>query len=377
MSYFEDYSGTKMDTVHEKDVKELETDYYNNVFAVSPQVGESGQVIPNLFNNTLKVDDFFFYGLYSSHTPEKRHLGSYFASKEVPTSQQELENFSSAPKEDAESIGFTELETSSRIHLNDAINMSSFNSTVEHQVVDQLSGIYPRELDYQQMSGSLRTPPFRNSQYYTYSDKTAFSLTPPDYSDQPLSWWGHDSSERATPQYSPFLAISEGTMEEKETKNSSDRFSLKTKLSRESINNNKNIISIQNTKSKQLRHYSSVADISSAYQRRKQLNRHKIGQYRSISPCLQIRKRRSTKGLKATESCVGNGIANCFVNYTPEDSEKILTGVAPSGSNKTKARREREALEKRQKLSQAVLKAVEAVGGDTSGLFEEEFFVPI
>ena len=52
-----------------------------------------------------------------------------------------------------------------------------------------------------------------------------------------------------------------------------------------------------------------------------------------------------------------------FVNFTPEDSRKILTGVAPSGSSKTKARREREAAERRRKLSQAAMKAVLEAGG--------------
>jgi hypothetical protein len=64
-----------------------------------------------------------------------------------------------------------------------------------------------------------------------------------------------------------------------------------------------------------------------------------------------------------------------FVNYTPDDSKKILTGVAPSGSSKTKARREKEALEKRRKLSQAAARAIMAAGGDLGGLREEGLFV--
>jgi hypothetical protein len=48
----------------------------------------------------------------------------------------------------------------------------------------------------------------------------------------------------------------------------------------------------------------------------------------------------------------GKGSSNVsFVNFTPNDSKKILTGVAPSGSSKTKARREQEAREKRRKLT--------------------------
>ncbi|EED17845.1 developmental regulatory protein WetA [Talaromyces stipitatus ATCC 10500] len=63
------------------------------------------------------------------------------------------------------------------------------------------------------------------------------------------------------------------------------------------------------------------------------------------------------------------GSANVsFVNFTPEDSKKILTGVAPSGSSKTKARREQEAREKRRKLSEAALLAVRNAGGDVEAL---------
>lgn len=57
-----------------------------------------------------------------------------------------------------------------------------------------------------------------------------------------------------------------------------------------------------------------------------------------------------------------------FVNFTPNDSKKILTGVAPSGSSKTKARREQEAREKRRKLSEAALLAVRNAGGDVEAL---------
>jgi len=63
-----------------------------------------------------------------------------------------------------------------------------------------------------------------------------------------------------------------------------------------------------------------------------------------------------------------------FVNFTPSDSSKILTGVAPSGSSKTKARREKEAMEKRWRLSQAAMKAVRAAGGDVERLVKEDWF---
>ncbi|MCJ1225922.1 hypothetical protein MMC12_002571 [Toensbergia leucococca] len=57
-----------------------------------------------------------------------------------------------------------------------------------------------------------------------------------------------------------------------------------------------------------------------------------------------------------------------FVNFTPNDSQKILGGVAPSGSSKTQARREQEANEKRRKMSQAALTAVTELGGDPEKL---------
>lgn len=62
-----------------------------------------------------------------------------------------------------------------------------------------------------------------------------------------------------------------------------------------------------------------------------------------------------------------------FVNFTPKDSAKLLNDVAPSGSSKTRARRELEAREKRKKLSEAALKAVQTAGGDVAA-FEKAIF---
>ena len=55
-----------------------------------------------------------------------------------------------------------------------------------------------------------------------------------------------------------------------------------------------------------------------------------------------------------------------FVNFTPKDSAKLLSDVAPSGSSKTRARREQEARDKRRRLSEAAVKVVRraAKGGD-------------
>ncbi|GKT90828.1 developmental regulatory protein [Colletotrichum tofieldiae] len=62
-----------------------------------------------------------------------------------------------------------------------------------------------------------------------------------------------------------------------------------------------------------------------------------------------------------------------FRQLHPSDKNILMTGVAPSGSSKTKARREKEAMEKRRRLSEAAIKAVKAAGGDVDKLVEEGF----
>lgn len=95
-----------------------------------------------------------------------------------------------------------------------------------------------------------------------------------------------------------------------------------------------------------------------------------------------VRKRRSRDvmgGSFAGGVSLGGGISlgGCdeigFVNFTPNDGNVLMTGVAPSGSSKTKARREKEAQEKRRKLSEAAMKAVAAAGGDVDKLIQEGF----
>lgn len=94
------------------------------------------------------------------------------------------------------------------------------------------------------------------------------------------------------------------------------------------------------------------------------------------SPSLHVRKQRKSKNRNTSPRTPTSGSGTVdFVNYTPDDSRKILTGVAPSGSSKTKARREKEAMDKRRKLSQAALKAIRAAGGDVGSLVEEGLFV--
>jgi hypothetical protein len=82
------------------------------------------------------------------------------------------------------------------------------------------------------------------------------------------------------------------------------------------------------------------------------------------TPC-SIRKR------KSREPSAGDGIH--FVNFTSTDGKKIMTGVAPSGSSKTKARREKEAQEQSRRLSEAAMRLVEAAGGDVDMLAEHGF----
>ncbi|MCJ1466707.1 hypothetical protein MMC07_005327 [Pseudocyphellaria aurata] len=87
----------------------------------------------------------------------------------------------------------------------------------------------------------------------------------------------------------------------------------------------------------------------------------------SKSPAKQRRRskcnrRKGSAGALRPANTVG------FVNFTPEDSQKILTGVAPSGSSKTKARREQEANEKERRRSQAAEKMFLESGVDLEKL---------
>lgn len=60
--------------------------------------------------------------------------------------------------------------------------------------------------------------------------------------------------------------------------------------------------------------------------------------------------RRSSSSATNNNNNGANGMTGglSFVNYTTSDKRKLLTGVAPSGSSKTKAKREREAAEQKQ-----------------------------
>ena len=79
-------------------------------------------------------------------------------------------------------------------------------------------------------------------------------------------------------------------------------------------------------------------------------------------------RHRRAKSTNSTQRHSQNVSADAFMNFTAQDSDRILNGVAPSGSSKTKARREKEAADKRRRFSQAAVRAVVEAGGDLDAL---------
>ena len=80
----------------------------------------------------------------------------------------------------------------------------------------------------------------------------------------------------------------------------------------------------------------------------------------------KTRRRSKTSRRKTSTKTLQSPTAMGFVNFTPDDSQKILSGVAPSGSSKTKARREQEANDRSRRLSLGLEKAVAESGGDVN-----------
>ena len=93
-------------------------------------------------------------------------------------------------------------------------------------------------------------------------------------------------------------------------------------------------------------------------------NQKSLGHIKSPKSATSLKSPKSAGTLRSPKLTAQFG----FVNLGPNDKSKILTGVAPSGSSKTKTRREQEANEKKRRSSQAALKAVEALGGDVERL---------
>lgn len=104
---------------------------------------------------------------------------------------------------------------------------------------------------------------------------------------------------------------------------------------------------------------------SKSHRRQKSMNALK-----SPKSANALKSHRSAKDLRTHKSTGTFG----FVNFTEADKGKILTGVAPSGSSKTKARRELEAADRKRRMSLAALRAVEEAGGDVEVLKRVEEF---
>ncbi|KAI1778662.1 hypothetical protein F4818DRAFT_306340 [Hypoxylon cercidicola] len=83
---------------------------------------------------------------------------------------------------------------------------------------------------------------------------------------------------------------------------------------------------------------------------------------------------RHEEGGGGGESGGGGAFSIEFCNYTPNDKKVLMNGVAPSGSSKTKARREKEAMEHKRQMSEAYIQAIRAAGGDVEKLRQNGFF---
>ena len=93
----------------------------------------------------------------------------------------------------------------------------------------------------------------------------------------------------------------------------------------------------------------------------------------SLSSAKDHKRRSTSRGYSNNRPRKNNSqsrraLSSGFVNLTASDSEKLLSGVAPSGSSKTKARREKEAEDKRRRLSEAATRAIMDAGGDVAVL---------
>ena len=136
-------------------------------------------------------------------------------------------------------------------------------------------------------------------------------------------------------------------------------------------------ISPTNATPRTLRHRSPTrGGYEHTHRRRKSI--HKSGPVKDtheplphISTSTRSRSRSTSKAPRTPrtpKTPTGGFGAIDFVNFTPKDSIKLLNDVAPSGSSKTRARREAEARDKRKKLGEAALKAVSSAGGDVEAL---------
>ncbi|KAI8958508.1 hypothetical protein F5Y11DRAFT_38388 [Daldinia sp. FL1419] len=119
------------------------------------------------------------------------------------------------------------------------------------------------------------------------------------------------------------------------------------------------------------RQRTSSSSSSSSLALRKQRSwsrQHRKGETRTPSSG----RMRSSSSRSAGYDSNGGGSASIeFCNYTPSDKKVLMNGVAPSGSSKTKARREREAQEKNERY----VEAIRAAGVDVEKLRQNGFIV--
>lgn len=114
-------------------------------------------------------------------------------------------------------------------------------------------------------------------------------------------------------------------------------------------------------------HRRSPTRSATEHHRRKSI--HKPGPIKDKERDREFSKTPRTPKTPKTPTSANRGfVCLDFVNFTPKDSVKLLNDVAPSGSSKTRARREAEAREKRKRLSEAAVRAVRNAGGDVSAL---------
>lgn len=88
----------------------------------------------------------------------------------------------------------------------------------------------------------------------------------------------------------------------------------------------------------------------------------------STSPSKSKSRANSSTSARSTASSADGA----FVNYTSLDAPKIMRSVAPSGSSKTKAKREAAAAAEKRAWQEAVVRAVRAAGGDVEAIMQAE-----
>ncbi|KAL1903132.1 hypothetical protein Sste5346_000416 [Sporothrix stenoceras] len=94
----------------------------------------------------------------------------------------------------------------------------------------------------------------------------------------------------------------------------------------------------------------------------------------TTEPKTPSRRQRSTsaEASRPRSAASNGGLEIGFVNFTPHDHKSLMNGVAPSGSSKTKARRERELQEKTRKFSERLVRAMAETGDKDAAMRQLE-----